>query len=113
MPYTVKEKRNYEYPAQRVSEAAKGAVEGLEGKLETADAEKITAKFNKTILGKVLGDRTEINVVFTENGGSTEVSAEIFPLDALERKLMFGARKGVSETVMNWFFAHLEHRLKA
>ncbi|GAP64324.1 hypothetical protein ARMA_2747 [Ardenticatena maritima] len=29
----------------------------------------------------------------------------------VELVLLFGARKGVPETVMKWFFAHLEHRL--
>jgi hypothetical protein len=42
-------------------------------------------------------------------GGLVVVDA--FPLDALERKLMFGARKGVTLTVVTWFIAHLENNL--
>jgi len=36
---------------------------------------------------------------------------DAFPLDAVERKLMVGARKGVAQTVVTWFIAHLEHNL--
>ncbi len=36
---------------------------------------------------------------------------DAYPLDALNRKLMFGARKGVTQTIVSWFFAHLEHNL--
>jgi hypothetical protein len=39
------------------------------------------------------------------------VIVDAFPLDAVERKLMFGARKGVTLTVVTWFIAHLEHTL--
>jgi hypothetical protein len=36
---------------------------------------------------------------------------DAFPLDAVERKLLFGARKGVTLTVVTWFPAHLENNL--
>ena len=36
---------------------------------------------------------------------------DAFPLDAVERMLMFGARKGVTQTVVAWFSAHLENNL--
>ena len=36
---------------------------------------------------------------------------EVYPLDAVGRKLMFGARKGAPRTVATWFIAHLEQRL--
>jgi len=39
------------------------------------------------------------------------VIVDAFPLDAVERKLMFGARPGVTLTVVTWFLAHLEHHL--
>jgi hypothetical protein len=44
-------------------------------------------------------------------GENCLVVVDAFPLDALERKLMFGARKGVTQTVVTWFTAHLEHNL--
>ncbi len=39
------------------------------------------------------------------------MSIEAYPLDPVGRKLMFGARKGVTRTVVTWFYAHLENRL--
>jgi hypothetical protein len=42
---------------------------------------------------------------------ASQLVVDAYPLDALERKLMFGARKGVTQTVVTWFVAHLEHHL--
>ncbi len=39
------------------------------------------------------------------------VVLDAYPLDAIDRKLMFGARKGVTQTVVTWFTAHLENNL--
>ena len=114
MSFTITEEKSFKNDAKDVFTAAVGAVGGLEGKMLDQDdaAMQLKAKFDKKILGKVLGDRTQIavNVSSTsDNGGN--VAIEVFPLDALGRKLQFGARKGVSRTVANWFWAHLEHRL--
>ena len=51
---------------------------------------------------------TQVNAA--EEGAKLVVEA--FPVDAVGRKLMFGARKGVTRTVLNWFWAHVEHNLK-
>ena len=116
MPYTIEEKKTYPNPVDAVYAAALGAVEGLEGKVVNQDSEAGTTevKFNKTIHGKVLGDRTEAKITLRANEESpdaTDVSATIYPIDPVGRKLMFGARKGVPRTELNWFFAHIEHRL--
>jgi len=37
---------------------------------------------------------------------------DAYPLDAVGRKLMFGARKGVTQTVIDMFTTHLENNLK-
>lgn len=114
MPYTIEETKTYPNSAGDVFKAALGAVEGLEGKVVKQDSEAgtIEMKFDKTIHGKVLGDRTEAQVtVVKKSPDTTEVSVTIYPIDAVGRKLMFGARKGVSRTVLNWIFAHIEHRL--
>jgi hypothetical protein len=72
----------------------------------------IEVKFDKKILGKVLGDRTQMAIkIETSSPGESTISVEVYPLDPVGRKLMFGARKGVSQTVVSWFFAHLDHRL--
>lgn len=114
MPFTVRETKTYPYPLEKVYQAALGAIAGLEGKVirENPAAGEIQAKFDKKILGKVLGDRTQIDSqIVSQSDGESTLSFEIYPLDPLGRKLMFGARKGVSRTVAAWFIAHLEHRL--
>jgi hypothetical protein len=45
------------------------------------------------------------------NGAGSRIVVDAFPLDAVERKLMFGARKGITLTVVTWFIAHLENNL--
>lgn len=113
MPYTISQKKSYAATPEAVYEAALGAVGGLEGKVEREDAgaHTLQAKFDKKIHGQVLGDRTRMQVRIVGNGDASEVDVEAFPIDPVGRKLMFGARKGVTEKVVNWFFAHLEHRL--
>jgi hypothetical protein len=112
MSFEVNESKTYTQSLETVQTAALGAIAGLEGKILKQSDSRIEAKFDKKILGKVLGDRTQIEIdLFTANGAS-QVDVTIYPLDPVGRKLMFGARKGVSQTVISWFWAHLEHRLK-
>lgn len=112
--YDIHEEKSYAHGVTAVYQAAQGAAAGLEGQLlkEDNSAGTMTVKFDKKIHGKVLGDRTEMQVAVRagENGGST-VAVEAYPIDAVGRKLMFGARKGVTRTVLDWYWAHLEHRL--
>lgn len=114
MSYTIKETKRYPHPANTVLLAVQGAIDGLSAKIISQDeaAGRLDVQFEKKILGKVLGERThlEINVKqLSEEESSLALLA--YPLDALGRKLMFGARKGVTRTVVDWFIAHLEHRL--
>ena len=62
-------------------------------------------------LGQTVGERTELSCEVRADGEGGLVVVDAFPLDAVERKLMFGARKGVTLTVVTWFIAHLEHNL--
>jgi hypothetical protein len=112
MPYTKEQSKTYDQAPEVVTTATLGAVDGLQGKVKEQKAGRIVATFNKTIHGKVLGDRTqfEIEVSPSANGGS-QVDVTAYPIDPVGAKLMFGARKGVTETVITWFWAHLEHRL--
>lgn len=113
MPYTINETKSYQQPANKVIAAVIGAIEGLEGKVVSQDEAKVVAQFNKTILGKVLGDKSLLTITIDAASESeTRISIEAYPLDAIGRKLMFGARKGVTRTVLDWFYAHVEHRLK-
>lgn len=113
MPFEQHQEKNYAKDAQSIFQAALKATEKLEGKVISSAPEKyrFTARFPKTILGKTLGERTELSceVRVGADGGTAVVDA--FPLDAVERKLMFGARPGVTLTVVTWFMAHLEHNL--
>jgi len=114
MPYTVTKTTNYPHDVETVYTAAKGAIEGLEGKISKESADKLTlaVNFPKTILGKVLGDRAFMQVEVTAgDNGSSNLNLTAYPLDAVGAKLNFGARKGALKTLITWFDAHLEHRL--
>ncbi len=115
MPYEIKQEKSYEKNAGAVYAAALKAVAGLEGELsrQMADSGELEARFDKKILGKVLGERTFLTArVSARSETSSSISIEAYPLDPVGRKLMFGARKGVTQTVVTWFFAHLEHHLE-
>jgi len=115
MPFTVKESRTYDKPKENTFQAAQKAIAGLEGKVlaEDAGAGTIQGQFDKKILGKVLGDRSQILVTITgSNEDSSTVAVEAYPINPVGQKLQFGARKGVVPTVVSWFWAHLEHNLE-
>jgi hypothetical protein len=107
------QEKSYPKDAQSIYQAALKATEKLEGKVISSTPEKFRfeARFPKVILGKTLGERTQLACEVRLQGESGVVVVDAFPLDALERKLMFGARKGVTLTVVTWFIAHLEHGL--
>ena len=113
MPFEQHQEKNYAKDAQSIYQAALKATEKLDGKVisSTPDQHRFTARFPKTILGQVLGERTELSCQVHADGEGGLAVVEAFPLDAVERKLMFGARKGVTQTVVTWFIAHLENNL--
>ncbi len=113
MPYTLLKEKEYEEGRPCVAQAVMGAMTGLEGKLlkQNREGTVFEIQFPKTIHGQVLGDRTYLKVELLEAGESINVKTTIYPVDAVGRKLQFGARKGVAAKVLTWFFAHLEHRL--
>jgi hypothetical protein len=113
MSFDVHQEKPIQRDPQSIFQAGLKAVEKLEGKTVSSDAAKtrFEVKFPKTILGKTLGDRTFLSCEIRPQGDGSLVVVDAYPLDALERKLLFGARKGVTATVVTWFFAHLEHNL--
>jgi hypothetical protein len=113
MPFEQHKEKNYAKDPQSIYQAALKATEKLEGKIISSvpEAFRFTARFPKTILGQVLGERTELSCEVRENADGGMAVVDAFPLDAVERKLMFGARKGVTQTVVTWFIAHLENNL--
>lgn len=114
MSYTIKEVKCYPHPADTVLQAVLGAIEGLAAKIisQNKAAGHLEVQFDKKILGKVLGERTRMEIkIDALSPEESSLALSAYPLDALGRRLMFGARKGVTRTVLNWFTAHLEHRL--
>lgn len=114
MSYTINEEKTFSHTPDAVLDAVKATAVGLEGKilLEDIDGKQVNIQFHKTIHGKVLGDRTVFHTHVLDDGGKVKLVVEAFPVDAVGRKLMFGARKGVTRKVLDWFWAHVEHNLK-
>lgn len=110
MAFEQHQEKKYAKDAESIFQAALKVTAKFEGKIISSAPEKFcfTARFPKVILGQTLGERTELSCVVSADGS---VVIDAFPLDAVERKLMFGARKGVTLTVVTWFIAHLEHNL--
>jgi|SRR5712692_4636997 len=113
MPLEQHQEKVYPREAQSIYQAGLKASEKLGGKILSSAPEKLRfeARFPKVILGKTLGERTQLACEVRTSGDGGILVVDAFPLDALERKLMFGARKGVTLTVITWFIAHLENNL--
>ena len=113
MPFEQHKEKRYPKDVQSIYEAALKTTAKLSGKIisSTPDQFRFTARFPKEILGKLLGERTELSFAVRADGETGTAIVDAFPLDAVERKLMFGARPGVTLTVVTWFIAHLENIL--
>lgn len=113
MPFEQHKEKSYAKDAQSIFDAALKATERLDGKIISSNPDQLrfTARFPKVILGKTLGERTELSCEVRADGENGIAIVDAFPLDAVERKLMFGARPGVTLTVVTWFVAHLENVL--
>lgn len=113
MPYEQHKEKNYPKDVKSIYDAALKTTEKLSGKIISSapDQFRFTARFPKEILGKLLGERTELSCTVRPEGEGGIAVVDAFPLDAVERKLMFGARPGVTLTVVTWFMAHLENNL--
>jgi hypothetical protein len=114
MPYDLHQERIYSQDRNKLYDAALKSVEKLKGQMVSTkpDEFRFEVKFDKTLLGKVLGDRTQMTCVVQADGNGSKVIMDIYPLDAVGRKLMFGARKGVTQEVINLFTEHLEVNMK-
>ena len=113
MPFEQHQEKTYSREAAAVFQAALQAVARLEGKLLSSDPAKghLTTTLPKTMLGKTVGERTHLECLVQPQEGGTRVVVDAYPLDALERKLMFGARKGVTESAVAWFLEGLDQKL--
>lgn len=113
MPYDIHQEKNYSQDRNKVYHAALKSVEKLKGQMLKSKPEdfRFEVKFDKTLLGKVLGERTNLTCAVQAHGEQSKVVVDAYPLDAVGRKLMFGARKGVTQEVINLFTQHLEDNL--
>ncbi len=113
MPYEIHQEKTYTQAQADVFTACLKAIQKLGGKVlsHKPEAFQVEVKFDKTILGKVLGDRTNLVCIVQADGAGSKIVVDAYPLDAVSRKLMFGARPGVTQTVVTWFIAHLENNL--
>lgn len=71
------------------------------------------AQFDKKMRGKILGDRSWVEVRVTAKGGTAHCSLYAFPLNAVGQKLMFGARGGVVDAVIAALWEETEIALAA
>lgn len=109
--YTITDEKSFSFPQDKVLAAIQAAAAGLEGKIIHQEGPEVHIKFNKTIHGQVLGDRSVIEVTMQDAGDGTSLAVEAYPIDPVGQKLKFGARKGVTQKVLSWFWAHIEHNL--
>ncbi len=113
MPFEQHQEKEYPKDTEATYQAVLKATEKLGGAVLSSDpgTHRLEAKFPKVILGKTFGERTQLGCEVRAAGEGSHVVVDAFPLDALDRKLMFGARKGVTQTVVTWFVAHIENNL--
>jgi hypothetical protein len=113
MPFEQHQEKIYPKDAQSSFQAALRVVEKFKGAVIKSSPEifKVEANFPKVILGSTLGERTYCSCEIRPQGEGCLVVLDAYPLDAVNRKLLFGARKGVTQTFVTWFVAHLENQL--
>ena len=115
MPYEHKSNRTFPYPMQMVFQSTLSCIKHMGGKIIKQDQGKGTlqAQMDKKLFGDYLGDRSQLEIQLVEEG-ETQTSMNIFafPLNAVGQKLMFGAREGVVETVINTLYQLMEKQLK-
>ncbi len=86
----------------------------MKGKIKVHDLEgkRLHAQIDKKLYGKILGDRSALEITFTEEEeDATSIEINAYPLNAVGQKLMFGARNGVVETVLKAFYQEMEKQL--
>ena len=115
MPYEQHREAGYAQDAETIFKAGLKANEALGGQIVTNTPAKfhLEVKMPKTIQGKVWGERTYITFEVRAQGEGRLAVVDAYPLDAIERKLMFGARKGVTEGVSDLFMETLAQQLTA
>jgi hypothetical protein len=114
MPYEIKKVFTYANPFEEVYKAAYLTIKELGGKIAKHDLanKQLIGQMDKKFKGEMLGDRSRLEMTFSEDAdGNTTISVYAYPLNAVGQKLMFGARKGVVETVISGYFQEVEKKL--
>ncbi len=115
MPYEKETRRELPFPLEAVYQSAVHCIQHMGGKVIKQDAERgiLHAQMDKKLFGAYLGDRSQLEIQFSEiENGGTSIYIFAFPLNAIGQKLMFGARQGVVDTMMNAFYQELEKHLQ-
>jgi hypothetical protein len=116
MPFEIKTIMTYRQTFEEVYKAAYLTIRELGGKVVKHDLNNkmLFGQMDKKFQGKVLGDRSRLELTFTEDAdGNTVVSIYAYPLNAVGQKLMFGARKGVVETVVDAYLVEVAKKLES
>ena len=114
MPYEIKKVMTYPQSFEEVYKAAYLTIQELGGKVIKHDLanKQLFGQMDKKFQGRLLGDRSQLEMTFsTDANGNTVLSMYAYPLNAIGQKLMFGARKGVVETVLAGFFEEVAKKL--
>jgi len=114
VPYEQESTKIYKHSFEDTYESACLTIKRMGGKILIHDPEKrqLHAQMDKKLFGNVLGDRSKMEIQFAVNdSGETSVYIYAYPLNAVGQKLMFGARKGVVETVIEVFYDEMEKSL--
>jgi hypothetical protein len=112
--YTIEESLSFAAPAGDVEQAARQAIDALSGKIDKKKSSSghVEAQLDKKLRGRVLGDRSRLELSFAEAGDGTQVALAIYPVDPVGRPLLFGARKGATRTALDFFLEELNQRVQ-
>ena len=115
MPYEQESEKVMDYPLEDVYKSAVFCIKHMGGKVIKQDQGKgiLHAQMDKKLFGNYLGDRSQLEIQFTQEGDTgTKIYIFAFPLNAIGQKLMFGARKGVVDTIIKTFYEEVEKYLQ-
>ena len=114
-PFDQYDKHTFSSSVEPVIEALAAGAKRLGATVKATDVATgvFEAQFDKKMRGKILGDRSWVEVHVIAKGGTAHCSLYAFPLNAIGQKLMFGARDGVVDAVIAALWEETELELGA
>lgn len=115
MPFEKEFTKTINFSIDDVYKSAVFCIKHMGGKILKEDTHQriLHAQMDKKLFGDYLGDRSKLEIEFTEVGDEeTKTYIYAYPLNAVGQKLMFGARKGVVERIIPAFFKEIENHLQ-